>query len=251
MSKVDAAKFVLHCRNWPEVALPIATHKTPPRVILRNGARFDSQSVYWADMYAIFFQGIYTPRYLPIERDDLVVDIGANIGVFSVYAASKTRNIVYAIEPSPANFQAVQRNILSNKLQNVCALNYAVSDRSGTELFFSTGASQHHRLKKVIHETAAAYIEVPSITLQDLMDRQQIAQIDFLKLDCEGAEEAILQSTPRSYLQRVRKIALEFHDHLTQLNHDGLREHLEDMGFTTRIYWDGKSVLGFIYAWRS
>ena len=250
MSKVDAAKFVLQCKNWAEVALPIATHQTPLRVILRNGARFESHALYWADMYSTFFQGIYTPRYLPIEKNDVVVDIGANIGVFTVYAASRTQNTVYAVEPSSDNFQALKQNIRSNGLKNVIPLRFAVSDKSGEELFFDLGASQHHRLKKVIRDATEKYVAVPSITLQDLMDSYQIEQIDFLKLDCEGAEEAICQSTSNTYLSRVQKIAMEFHDHLTQSNHNELQKLLEKAGFSTRVYWDGKSVLGFIYAWR-
>ncbi|MEO8953774.1 MAG: hypothetical protein ABI396_18180, partial [Ktedonobacteraceae bacterium] len=91
MSKVDATKFVMQCQNWFEIAMPIAAHKTPARVMLKNGIRFDSGAIYWPDVWAIFYQGIYTPHYLPIERDDVVVDIGANIGVFTVYAATKTR----------------------------------------------------------------------------------------------------------------------------------------------------------------
>lgn len=250
MSKIDAAKFILQCQNWPEVALPIATHKIPARVILKNGTRFVSPSAYWADMHAIFFQGIYTPLYLPIEKNDLVVDIGANIGVFSLYAARRTRNMVYALEPSPANFSAIEQNIRANQLKNVLPLRYAISDTSGTEMFFTDGQSQHHRLTRVLHETPPASIAVSTITLKDLMDEYQIPAIDFLKLDCEGAEEPVFLSTPTAYLQRVRKLAMEFHDHLTKLQHDELKSFLEALGFTTRIYWDGKSVLGFIYAWR-
>ncbi|GAC1676858.1 MAG: FkbM family methyltransferase [Ktedonobacteraceae bacterium] len=250
MSKIDAAGFVLRCRNWYEVALPIATHKIPPRVILRNGARFESDSVYWADMHAIFFQGIYTPRYLPIEKNDVVVDIGANIGVFTIYAARRTKKTVYAIEPSPDNFRAIKQNIAANGLKNVVPLNYAVSDKNGIELLFNNAASQHHRLNKVMHDSTATCINVPSITLIGLMESQKIDRIDFLKLDCEGAEEIILQTTSLDCLQKIRKIAMEFHDHLTLLNHDGMLKLLEDAGFTVRIDWDGKSVLGLIYAWR-
>lgn len=251
MSKVDAAKFVLQCQNWAEVAIPIATHKIPRRLILRNGMRFESHSLCWPDIYAIFFQGIYTPQYLPIEKNDVVVDIGANIGAFSVYAASKTQNTVYAIEPSLDNFQALNWNISSNRYKNIVPLNFAVSDQSGEELFLNSVASQHRRVKKFAQDTTEGYTAVPSITLQDLMDSYQIEQIDFLKLDCEGAEEAILTSTSSRYLSRVRKIAMEFHDHLTQLNHNELQKLLKNAGFSTNIEWDDQSVLGFIYAWRN
>jgi hypothetical protein len=82
------------------------------------------------------------------------------------------------------------------------------------------------------------------------MDRHQIKHIDFLKLDCEGAEEAILLSTPKAYLQRVRKIAMEFHDQLTRLKHDELRKLLQEAGFSTSLKWVQGDPLGFLYGWR-
>lgn len=252
MSKVDAAKFVVQCRNWPEVTIPIARHRAPRRVLLKNGARFEAGALYWPDMYAIFFQGIYTPEYLPVEEEDVVVDVGANIGVFTIYAGTKTRNRVYAVEPYPNNFEALRQNVQMNGLEHVVSLQLAISDRNGTERFVASGQSQHHRLEKMRFEQGEEeYIEVPSMTFKGFMDSYRVGQIDFLKLDCEGAEEAIFQTTPASYLRRVRKIALEFHDHLTQTKHEGLQRMLEQMGFTTRLYWDGESSLGFIYAWRN
>jgi FkbM family methyltransferase len=250
MSKVDAVKFVLRCQNWFEAALPIATHREPARIILKNGIRFESHAIYWADMHSIIFQGIYTPPYLPIEKNDVVVDVGANIGVFTAYAAFRTRKAVYAFEPFPDNYAALEQNMRANRLSNVTTHMAAISDKSGTELISVADKSQHHRLKKFAHGVSGKYIEIPSMTLQEIMDDNNLKQIDFLKLDCEGAEAPILLSTSREYLLRVKKIALEFHDHLSEITHVQLQKLLEDAGFTTRLEWDGKSVLGFIYAWR-
>ena len=250
MSKVDAAKFVLQCQNWFEIALPIATRKAPAKVLLKNGIRFESHAINWADMYAIFFQGAYTPHYLPVEENDVVVDIGANIGVFTVYAALRTQNTVYAVEPFPSNYEALEQNIRANGLNNVIPLRFAVSDKSGTELFFDSEESQHHRLKKVALGGTEKYIEVPTITLKDLMDTNHIEQIDFLKMDCEGSEGIILRSTSKDYLQRIRKIAMEFHDGPSKLKHDQIQKLLEEADFTTNLEWDGKSKLGLLYAWR-
>jgi FkbM family methyltransferase len=223
-------------------------HKTPARVILINGILFESHAIYWADMYAIFFQGIYTPPFLPIEKNDTVVDIGANIGVFTIYAATRTRkqNKVYAFEPFPINFEALQQNIRANRLNNVIPCKLAVSVQSGTELF--TDSTDDWRLKIVALIATEKYIEVPSIILEDLMDQNHLEQIDLLKMDCEGSEGIILRSTSRSYLQRIRNISMEFHDRISKLKHDQMRALLEDADFTTNVIWDGKSKLGFLYA---
>lgn len=250
MTKVDAAKFVMRCQNWYELAIPIAMHRPPARVIPEKGVRFVSHSIWWADVDDIFFNKVYTPFYLPIEKDDLVVDIGANIGVFTVYAALRTQNTVYALEPFPSTVEALQENIRANGLRNVIPHRYAVCDRNGTELFLETEKPQDRRLKKVARNADAKYIEVPSITLHDFMDQNHIEQIDFLKMDCEGAEGLIMNSLPKDYLQRIRKIVMELHNEISKLKHDQIRKLLEDAGFTTNLEWILGTKLAFIYAWR-
>jgi FkbM family methyltransferase len=257
MSKVEAAKFVFRCKNWYELALPIATHKIPSRVVLKNGIRFESHSIYWADINGIFFQGLYNPLFLPIEPDDVVVDIGANIGVFSIYAATKTRNTVYAFEPFPQYFDSLNQNICANNLDNITPYQCAVSNSVGTEFFSDSplattqSVPQMNRPKKVALSPSGHYIEVPSMTLEHFMGEHRLETIDFLKLDCEGSEGIILESTPKSCLQRIRKIAMEFHDGLSKLKHPRIQAIMEDAGFTTHLEWDGVSKLGTIHAWQS
>jgi len=252
MSKIDAAKFVLQCQNWPELAIPIATHKTLTRVILKNGIRFESYDMHWPDIYGIFFQNWYTPPFLPIEKNDVVVDIGANIGVFTVFAALRTQNTVYAFEPFPSTFETLEQNVRANGLRNVIPYQCAVSDSNGTELLFEADGSRSHRLKKVARGEDENYIEVPSITLQDFMDKNHLEQIDFLKMDCEGAEAIILKSTSRDYLQRIRKIVMEVHDGISKIKHDQIRELLEEADFSTKVdLGDSKSQVDLLSAWRS
>lgn len=257
MSKVDAVKFVMNCQNWSEVAIPIATHKTPDKIVLKNGIRFESPAIAWADVYGIFFMQMYNPSYLPIEQNDIVVDIGANIGVFTLYAASITHNAVHAFEPFPSNFEALQQNIRANGLHNITPHRLAVSDQSRTEVFVDCGVSQGHRLEKVFPRyPGEEYLEVPTITLQDFMDNNHLEQIDFLKMDCEGSEGLILQSTSKDYLQRIRKISLEFHDAISILKHDEMGKLLEDAGFTTKVGHcivdpSNNADLGILHAWRT
>ena len=49
--------------------------------------------------YEIFIKNIYLPDYLSIGENDIVIDIGANIGLFSLFAAKYTKNKIFAIEP--------------------------------------------------------------------------------------------------------------------------------------------------------
>jgi FkbM family methyltransferase len=249
MSKIDATKFVFSCQNWPELIIPIATHKRPARITLRNGIRFVSDFLYWPDIYGIFSQQMYTPSFLPIELDDVVVDIGANIGVFSLYAATRTSNTVHAFEPFPANIAALQQNISANQVSTIEIHQYAISDVIGME-HFSTKANGINHLQKAFVEPTDVFMDVPAISLDAFMDEHHVDHIDFLKMDCEGAEGVILPSLSASLFQHIRKIALEFHDDVCQLKHIQLQALLTDVGFATHLDWDGKAAHGIIHAWR-
>lgn len=262
-------------QNWVEIILSLRKKRAPARVILRDGTRFAVTDVYlWRSLVdEIFLKRVYNPFHLEIERDEIVVDIGAHIGIFTVFAASKTQNTVYALEPSPSNFEVLKRNICVNGLNNVIAHRFAVSDKvsSSAALLLSSKTSTSHVLcdhiildKLEKYQTSAehlefkdtmlgeleAYIEVPTTTLQNIMDSNNIEEIGFLKMDCEGSEGLILDATPRTYLKRIRKIAIEFHDHLSKIDHVGMQKLLEEVGFITSLKWDGKSPLGYLYGWR-
>src|SRR5579859_577377 len=257
--------------NWAEVIATTFKRKEPSKVILKNGLIIEAEVDLRYVVREIFFKRVYNPAYLPIEQDDVVVDIGANNGVFTLFASSKTRGAIHAVEPSPRNTEILRRNIAVNGLHNVTVHECAVSDTIGSSKLFLNAAdgqqnllSEHvipDRIKQYTDrpdlnhilsytEAAASFIEVPTITLPAIMDNNTLEQIDFLKLDCEGAESSILRSTPEAYLKRVKKIAMEFHDHLSDANHEELQAILQRAGFHTRLKWDNKSPLGYLYAWR-
>jgi FkbM family methyltransferase len=240
MSKIDAVRFVLQCKNWREIVVPIATHKPLNRIVLRKGSHFEASMVHWYDVNYVYFRNVYNPVKLPIEKNDVVADIGANFGIFTVYAASRTQNAVYTFEPSPSNFEALKHNINTNGLNNVIPFQIAVSNRCGIELLFDSEDSTSSQLKSVSARTGVKYIEVRSITLQDIMDGNNIELIDFLKMDCEGSEELIMESISKDYLRRIRKIAMEFHDNSSKLKHDDIRKLLEQVGFITPYFKKAK-----------
>ena len=257
--------------NWAEVIATTFKRKEPAKVILKNGLIIEAEVDLRYVVREIFFKRIYNPAYLPIEQDDVVVDIGANNGVFTLFASSKTRGAIHAIEPSPRNIEILRRNIAVNKLNNVTVHKCAVSGTIGSAKLFLNAAdgqqnllSEHvipDRIKQYSErpdlnhiltytDEAANFIEVPTTTLPAIMDNNHLERIDFLKLDCEGAESSILRSTPDDYLKRVKKIAMEFHDHLSDTTHDELQAILQRAGFHTALKWDSKSPLGYLYAWR-
>jgi FkbM family methyltransferase len=258
-------------KNWPEVILSRLGGREVYEMVLKNGVRLRGDPGLRQLVNAIFFARVYNPTNFDIGADNVVLDIGANVGVFTLFAARKTRHAVYAFEPSPQTFETLTRNIAANNLRNIVPCNCAVSDKvaAATLLVTPNGGQQDllydlvapERIKQYRglvdvdylspgSDEGSRYVSVPTTTIPEIMDANHLERIDFLKIDCEGAEGAILRSTPPHYLKRISKISMEFHDYLSELNHADLARLLEEAGFVVHLNWDGKSPIGYLYALR-
>lgn len=250
----QALALLRYFKNWRELVLLFLKRKNPKRIILRNGIVIETPEdrTLLHITKEIFVEHVYTPigSNLSIGANDVVVDIGANIGIFTLYAATKTQNKIYAFEPFPGNYEFLLRNIATNGLRNVTTDCLAVSDKRGVKKLYLSKKSGgqmlfDHRID------GRPFIEVPTQTLAGIMKERSMNEIDFLKMDCEGSEGQILASTPSDCLQRIRAIAMEFHDNVSILKHEDIQRLLEHHGFSCRLDWDGVSPFGYLYAARN
>ncbi len=201
---------------------------------LRNGLKFNLEVVPGKSdthiLEDIFIAKPYTKDGFEI-KDGNVVDIGANKGVFTVLAAFKKKTMVFSYEPDEKNFLFLKKNISQNKLRNVKAFMYAVSNKNGKIPFFAFG----HGVGTTVKTTSKFKpTMIQSIMLSDIFNNNKISSIDFLKMDCEGAEYQILFSTPDKYLRRIRRISMEFHDSIKYKPED-LIKFLQKKGFETKL----------------
>ncbi len=123
-----------------------------------------------------------------IPEGSAVVDIGANIGYYTLQFARKVgaTGRVYAFEPEPHNFSLLTRNIQVNGYQNVTPLRLAVSNISGPlRLFVSEDNKGDHRV--YASDESRETIEIQAIRLDDYF-RDGSSQIRFIKMDIQGAE---------------------------------------------------------------
>ena len=254
MSLWRTLRYARRYRNWREIMQADFRRAHPRCVVLRNGVEFagpeDVNPV--RGVNGVYFKRYYTPPGFEIGPQDHVIDIGANIGVFSVYAASRTQGRVLAIEPYAPHVEFLRRNLERNRCAAVEIKACAVSDRAGTAKLFLGAKGVTHQLSAWDEQgQREAYVEVPTQNLEHLAGEQGFDRIDLLKLDCEGAEGLILPSLQRAFLQRIRRIAMEFHDSTSPLDHTALTRLLEENGYRVRLRWDGVSTSGLLYAWRS
>ena len=190
-------------------------------------------------------------REARIGRGWTVVDVGAAIGDFTVHAASLVGGgVVYAFEPLPDNFTRLEEHVRLNGVSNVRASAEAIAAEPGTlSLYSVTGLMGQHRTAGDGAAADAGAIRVPATTLARAFAARGIQRCDLLKIDCEGAEFEIVLGLDRGVLDRVARIVLEYHDHVTAHAHEELVRFLEDRGFDVRVRpnpaW---KELGFLYA---
>jgi FkbM family methyltransferase len=169
-----------------------------------------------------------------VATGDVVIDVGANIGWYSVLAARLVgaTGAVIAIEPDPTNFELLTHN--TSEFTQVAALPLALADRAGSlQLTQSASNLGDHRLAAP-HQGAAVNtrqkISVDVSTLDDLIAQQavQIELLRLIKLDTQGAETLIFRGANGLLNQLPNRCALVVELAPNLLRHHG-PEHVEEL----------------------
>jgi FkbM family methyltransferase len=214
------------------------THKT----VTIDGLRYRVRRLAWDEGFLrnAVESGNYTRQEFALRATDTVIDIGANIGAFSVYAASQVkRGRVLAFEPASDNFALLAQNARLNGLANLTTVRAAVAGRSGSiTLYRAQGSGAHSTTAGRLAATTGTE-EVEALSLEEVFRRYDVDRCHLLKLNCEGAEFEILYSAPAEVLARIDRIAMEYHateDKRRKANE--LIAHLRRHGFQVVEYLD-------------
>ena len=168
------------------------------------------------------------PDFYEPQVGDVVVDVGANIGEFSLYAVSKGAQ-VHAFEPDPSAFACLSHNL--RQFPNAIGYKLALwSERTTLSFFKATDQadSSFYKPDSQIQEV----IELEAWRLDDVTEIAALERIDFLKIDGEGAEPEILQGATET-LRRTGRIAIDVGpERLGESTRDAVIEILEASGFT-------------------
>lgn len=192
-----------------------------------------------------FVKKNYTRDFVPITKDSIVVDVGAHIGSFSIMAA-KSAYKVLAFEPEPNNYRMLKKNMELNHLENMSIFEMAVSGISGYQDIYTYqgGSSADYSLyKRGITNIKTG--RIPTISVEDIIRREDLPRIDFLKLDCEGAEHDILGNISFETAAKILGIAMETHSVPPGFSID-IPNRLRELGFEVKMSRNG----GYLYARR-
>ncbi|GAB5466493.1 MAG: hypothetical protein Kapaf2KO_19290 [Candidatus Kapaibacteriales bacterium] len=140
-----------------------------------------------------------------INRDSNTLDIGANLGWYSIHCATISPNgKVHAFEPHPKIFNSLQKNIKLNKLQNIVLNQKAFSDSNGTIKLFQFDDYGHgHCSTSDFGKQNTQSFDVESITINNYLKSNDNINFDLVKIDVEGAEMNVLSSASDLFKQEI------------------------------------------------
>lgn len=143
-----------------------------------------------------------------------IVDLGSNIGVTALFWSARYPEAeIVCVEPDAGNFQILQRNLA--KLPNrVTALHAAVAPEDGPVEFFRFGTDWGHSTVQQHGQNAAERLVVDGLSLNSITQRAGFDSVDLIKMDIEGAEDAVLK-TMNQWVCIPRFMAIELHDAYT------------------------------------
>ena len=193
-----------------------------------------------------FVKKNYTKGFVPITKDSIVVDVGAHIGSFSISVARSAYKVL-AFEPEPTNYQMLKKNMELNRLENMSIFELAVSGISGYQDIYTCqgGSSADYSL----YEGETMNIKmgrIPTISVEDIIKREGLPRIDFLKLDCEGAEHDILRNMSLETAAKIMGITMEMHPVPQEISID-IPLRLRELGFQVQMGHRG----AYLYARRT
>jgi FkbM family methyltransferase len=150
-----------------------------------------------------------------IQDDWVCFDVGANIGLTSIFMALTARDVlVTAFEPSPINFPYLMRNVNQNKFSNVIAVPIGLGDVPGFAEFYDIpgfSAGSHIKSEQAHPDTVdISTIPIKIETLDSYIAGTSISKLDLLKIDAEGFELNVLRGAAKTLKKFEPLVIIEF-----------------------------------------
>ena len=188
----------------------------------------------------IVLRHCYTPTPdFQVKEGMVVLDVGANVGIFTIYAASRNRTgRIVAIEPDPESFSFLRDNIRANGFANIQLLNAAIGANTGKGTLVEDNPGSV-TVSTNVQGLKSATIRIE--TISSLVKALGLQKVDLLKVDAEGAEFEVIEDT--SWAAVVSRVVMEVHH--PRGDYRMLVRKLSNVGYrirTSRAY-DNDSVM--------
>jgi len=216
------------------------------KTIFNNLKIGEKHNVYFV-FNEITTQNVYNNDYICVEENDFVVDIGFNYGLFSLTSLKYKPCKIIGFEPNPKLVKTFT-NFYNGDI--IKLYQTAVSNQNGKTIFYENLDPGMSSIFQEINDVSRGdSYEVNIINFNDFIIDNKINKIDYLKVDCEGAEYKIFESIPYEYLKNnIKKIVIEFHHNLNDIKVQKLIEKIKNCNFNIKIETKENSNIGLIYA---
>lgn len=242
--------------NWRQyLFFKIFSKKDSFNFKLRNSFNIDVPKQTLSAFKESFFDEIYIrnlPEGVLKEEEMVVIDIGANIGYFSLFIFFRfPKARVYAFEPMPYNYALLEQSKKKYVGFKFFPANKAISDSNSAIELHASKLDGYTTMASIFNSPGNSHtIKVDAMTLVDAMNQNDLERIDLLKLDCEGAEYAILYNLSKDDLEKISAMCIETHmGKNPDENTLSLKTYLERHQFKTVCLDEEKT--GYIWAWKT
>jgi len=150
-----------------------------------------------------------------LKKDDIVIDIGANIGYFALMEAKSVGNNgkVYAVEPVSSNFELLKRNITINGYSNVEVFNFAFGHKNEVRKLYLSSKYNWHAMVPFEGQDAISSVDVNVYTMDTFLKNKEYP--GFVRMDVEGYESRIIQGMEQTLKNnKPLKLFIELHPHI-------------------------------------
>lgn len=248
--------LVSNFRNWPQFLAFKTKGGQAFKFKMRNGFEVEVPKKMLPPFKESFFDGIYLKGFpanrIPEGGDLKILDIGANVGYFSLFMFSRyPKASLYSYEPMPFNYDRLRLYQENYTQFDWHTEQRAVADhRNGITLFSSTLDGFSTMASVFETDSKGEKIEVETLTLEDVFSKYELEHVDLIKLDCEGSEYAILYNTSSEILEHINLMSIETHPGNGEgENHEAMISFLEKNGLTLKEQRNSDGT-GYVWAWR-
>jgi FkbM family methyltransferase len=251
MTLIVLKVLYLSLREWKPKTWFLFWFSSRVSVVKSGNLTFNVRTNNWRHKLSdiiMVYRGADEYAICPINEGDIVIDVGAYIGGYSVWAAQKAK-FVFAIEPNPDTYKYLEKNVRG--IENIKTYKGLLSsEEKDVPLYIST----FNPAENSITRKSNYKIYTHSLTLPTIFKKHNshIPHCDVLKMDCEGAEYDILFNS-QDVLHKITRIIMEYHVpeywDIEGYTVQGLIDMLRSHGYKVNIE-KRKCYQGIIYAER-
>lgn len=196
---------------WRKVRVALSPRSGKLTAILRNGVSITGRNkAGWGGRGVYIFREDIEPelQLLPriLRKGSVFIDVGASVGVYSLSAAALvgSQGVIVSVEPFPDTYAQLCENVSKNRFGEIIrARNFCLSDSIGpVTLWMNSGRPNSFSLQRLDEAPGHSAL---SLTLDQLVAWERLESVDYLKIDAEGAEKAILHGG-RETIRRLRPV---------------------------------------------